>query len=521
MNEAWRWTPLNEKKAKLRFGVTAYRPGQRELIQAVMDGKPALGILPTGGGKSLCYQLPSLFLPRAILVISPLISLMQDQETKLISQNIEVANLNSTLSATEERDAIQDIRDREPELIYITPERLENPDSLDLLKKSGVSLIVVDEAHCVSQWGHDFRPAYLAIRDAIRTLGRPPVLALTATATPDVIADILKQLDIEDAVVVNHGIDRPNLIFEVFRTVNEEEKFARLLELIRATQDGPGIVYVPTVRQANDLHARLLREQIRAGRYHGKMKANDREETQHAFMREEYQFIVATKAFGLGIDKQNLRAVVHYAFPDSIESYVQEAGRAGRDGKPARAVLLYRLEDRRVQAYFLGGKYPRREESLRVYQVISDLSKTGTGTDQGVTVASVIDATGLHKNRVKVIVALLEATGIVERGRRLKKLRDFTSDDEFHAFLKEYEERHADDRDRLDRMMRYGQTTVCRVRYLTRYFGSEIADDCGHCDNCRDGLTEKVVDTERRLSGSRSLLGPRRTRPQARTAKEA
>jgi ATP-dependent DNA helicase RecQ len=377
---------------------------------------------------------------------------------------------------------------------------------------------VVDEAHCVSQWGHDFRPAYLAIRDAIRTLGRPPVLALTATATPDVIADILKQLDIEDALVVNHGIERPNLFFEVFRTVNDEEKFERLMQIVQATQDGPGIVYVPTIRQANDLHARLLRQQIRAGRYHGKMNANDREETQHAFMRDEYQFIVATKAFGLGIDKQNLRAVVHYAFPDSVESYVQEAGRAGRDGKPARAVLLYRLEDRRVQAYFLGGKYPQRDESLKVYHTISRLSKEA-GSEKGVTLASVIDAAGLHKNRAKVIVALLEATGIVERGRRLKKLRDFSSDDEFDAFLKEYEDRHAHDRDRLDRMMRYGQTTMCRVGYLARYFGSEPPADCQHCDNCRDGVTGKVVDT-RRSRGKRSPFDQRLTRNKAKAANQ-
>jgi ATP-dependent DNA helicase RecQ len=342
------------------------------------------------------------------------------------------------------------------------------------------------------------------------------VLALTATATLEVIADILNQLDIEDAVVVNHGIDRPNLFFEVFRTVNDEEKFERLLEIIHATHDGPGIVYVPTVRQANDLHARLLAKEIRAGRYHGKMKANDREHTQHAFMKDEYQFIVATKAFGLGIDKQNLRVVVHYAFPDSIESYVQEAGRAGRDGKPARAVLLYRLEDRRVQAYFLGGKYPQRDESLRVYHTIGRLSKDA-GSESGVTLASVIEATGLHKNRVKVIVALLEATGIVERGRRLRKLRDFSNDEEFHAFLEAYEQRHANDRDRLERMMRYGQTTMCRVRYLTRYFGCETAKDCGHCDNCRDGLTEKVVDTEQEPHGNQSLLAPRRARKRAKT----
>ena len=500
MNQSWRWTPGNEKKALQRLGVRTYRPGQRELIDAVLSGKNALGILPTGGGKSLCYQLPSLFLPQAILVISPLISLMQDQHDKLRTRNIAAAHLNSTLTITEERDAREEIRQQEPELIYITPERLENPEYLGMLKRAGVSLIVVDEAHCVSQWGHDFRPAYLAIRDAIRSLGHPPVLALTATATPDVLDDILKQLNIEDALVVNHGIERPNLFFEVFRTVNEEEKFERLMQIVHGLDDGPGIVYVATVRQANALYDRLIRQELRIGRYHGKMNATDREQTQRAFMDNAYQFIVATKAFGLGIDKPNLRAVVHYAFPDSLESYVQEAGRAGRDGKPARAVLLYRLEDRRIQAYFLGGKYPHSDESLRVYRAINQLS-TDAGAANDMTLASVVQATGLNKNRVKVIVALLEATGIVERGRRLGKVRDFSSEEEFRAFLEEYEQRHVNDRDRLDTMMRYGQTTMCRVRFLTRYFGSEIANDCKHCDNCRDGQTDRIVDTTHMGSG--------------------
>ncbi len=500
MNESWRWTPCNEKKALQRLGVKAYRGGQRELIDAVLSGKNAIGILPTGRGKSLCYQLPAFFLPHAILVVSPLISLMQDQYEKLRTRKIAAAHLNSTLTVTEERDTRENIRREEPELIYISPERLENPEYLRMLQQAGVSLIVVDEAHCVSQWGHDFRPAYLAIRDAIRTLGRPPVLALTATATPDVLTDILKQLDIEDAVVVNHGIERPNLFFEVFRTVNEDEKFERLMTIMQATGDGSGLVYVPTIRQANALYNRLMRQALHVGLYHGKMKAADRERTQRAFMDDDYQFIVATKAFGLGIDKDNIRAVVHYAFPDSLESYVQEAGRAGRDGNPARAILLYRLEDRRVQAYFLGGKYPHREESLRVYRAINQLSMEAAAPN-GITLASVIQATGLHQNRVKVIVALLEATGIVTRGRRLRKVRNFSSEEEFHSFLEEYEQRHVNDRDRLDSMMRYGQTTMCRVRFLTRYFGNEIAKDCKHCDNCRDGQTESTIDTAHITAG--------------------
>ena len=499
MNQAWRWTLDNERKAKRRLGVKTYRPGQQQLIQAVMAGKNALGILPTGGGKSLCYQLPALFLPHAIVVISPLISLMQDQHDKLTERNIHAAKLNSTLSIREERDVVQEIWDGEPELVYITPERLESRDYLELLKKSGVSLVVIDEAHCVSQWGHDFRPAYLAIRDAIQYFGVPPVLALTATATPEVIQDILKQLAIEDALVVNLGIHRKNLCFEVHRTVNEEEKSARLSEILRGTRGGQAIVYVPTIRQADAVWRQLCREGIKAACYHGRMKAAAREQTQQAFMQDEFAAIVATKAFGLGIDKPNLRVVVHYAFPDSLESYVQEAGRAGRDGKPARAILLYRLEDRRIQAYFLGGKYPRAEDSSQVYRALNELVKT-TGTN-AVTLAALVKAVDLPKTRVRVIVALLEATGILKRGRRLQKLREFETSEEFSAFLREYEQRHASDRDRLDVMMRYGQTTMCRVRYLTRYFGAETARDCGRCDNCRIGAADAVVDTGRLRPG--------------------
>ncbi len=367
MNQAWSWTPANERKAQRWLGVRTYRPGQRALIDAVMKGRNAIGVLPTGGGKSLCFQLPSLFLPRAVLVVSPLISLMQDQEDKLKARQIPTVVINSTLTEREERERLEDITSRKPELIYVTPERLEQPEYLEPLRRSGVSLVVVDEAHCVSQWGHDFRPAYLAIRNAIEALGRPPVLALTATATPSVISDIMDQLGIEDGLIVNHGIDRPNLVYEVHRTVNEEDKFERLILILREFNRGTGIIYVATVRQADDLFARLVRKEIPTGRYHGKMKLAERRLTQEEFMNDQYRVVVATKAFGLGIDKPDLRFVIHYAFPDSLESYVQEAGRAGRDGNAALAALFYRLEDRRVQAYFLRGKYPRQDECARVY----------------------------------------------------------------------------------------------------------------------------------------------------------
>jgi ATP-dependent DNA helicase RecQ len=499
MNQALRWCPDNLRKAKTRLGVTAFRPGQEQLIDAVMAGHDALGIMPTGGGKSLCYQLPSLFLPRAVVVVSPLISLMKDQQDKLHRKAIPVAKLDSTLSAQDERDAIEEIGEGTPELVYVTPERLEQPECLTLLRDTGVSLMVVDEAHCVSQWGHDFRPAYLGIRRAVSELGRPPVLALTATATPSVAEDILKQLDIPKAKTVNIGVHRPNLIYEVRRTVNDEEKDACLAELVSdRRRDGPGIVYVSTIREATGLFGRLKQSGLDVGLYHGKIAAKERHRTQQAFMEDRYQLMVATKAFGLGIDKPNLRLVVHYQLPDSLESYVQESGRAGRDGRPARAVLFYRLEDRRIQSYFLGGKYPRAEDCAEAYRTLIKLTAAG-----GTTLKDWTAATGLPASKMKVIAALLEAGAVIRRGRRIETLRRFTDQAEFARYLSEYETRTQADRVRLDMMMKYGQTTECRVRFLTRYFGNELRSPCGRCDNCRTGAAHRKVDVTKLQPGMR------------------
>jgi ATP-dependent DNA helicase RecQ len=486
MNAAWEWNDINEQKAKRRFGIKHYRAGQRKLIQAVIEGRNALGILPTGGGKSLCYQLPALFLPRAVLVISPLISLMQDQQEKLSDRSIPAAELNSTLNSTEEEENIKTIQSRQAELIYVTPERLENTDYLKILKKAGVSLVVVDEAHCVSQWGHDFRPAYLSLRNAIQDLGRPPVLALTATATDGVVVDILKQLDLLDAEVISIGIERKNLAFEVVRTVNEDVKRKRLKEILKEQSGGAGIIYVPTVKQVDALCKWLIDEGFRAGQYHGRMKMPARETNQQAFMANEIDVMVATKAFGLGIDKHDIRFVIHYAVPDSIETYAQETGRAGRDGKRARAILFYRLEDRRVQSYFLGGKYPRRDESLALYRTLDQMPRQEDLADRTAE-QWLAEVTDLTEKRVKVILALLESTGIIERKPHVSKIRDFNTDEEFAAFLEEYEQRHNGDRQRLDAMMLFGQITTCRMRYLLDYFGEEVTSDCCRCDNCRAG----------------------------------
>jgi ATP-dependent DNA helicase RecQ len=441
--------------------------------------------MPTGSGKSLTYQLPALFLPRPVIVVSPLISLMQDQQQKAEQAEIAVEKLDSTLTSSQAAEAAELIDEGIPQLIYVTPERLENRDFLRSLNEAGgISLLVVDEAHCIPQWGHDFRPAYLNIGDARKVLGDPPVLALTATATPQIVDEILDNLRAKDATVINEGTERENLSLAVIPTVNIDAKLARIASMV-AEEPGSGIIYTASVRSANELHDWLHEREISVARYHGRMPTRERERLQAEFMRGDHRVMIATKAFGLGIDKPDIRFVFHFEFPDSLETYFQEAGRAGRDGLPSRAVLLYRLEDKRIQSYFLAGRYPRVAE-LRA--ILDALPKDPISTSSmPLSPAAIAEAADVGLRRTQVILHLLGEADLVRRSRRgyLLKAAELPSDAVLEQLLRSYEERAVSDKDRLAVMMHYAETVDCRTQTIRRYFGDPEGEPCGRCDNCR------------------------------------
>jgi ATP-dependent DNA helicase RecQ len=359
------------------FGYEAFRPGQEKAVRAVLEGRDTLVILPTGGGKSLCYQVPALLLPRLTVVVSPLISLMKDQVDALTARGLPAAFINSTLSANEAADRLARAQRGELKLLYVAPERFDQGSTAERLRRIGVSLLAVDEAHCVSEWGHDFRPSYLRIHDVRRQLGAPPTVALTATATPEVRLDIARQLELQDPVTVITGFDRRNLHYHVEPTRTEADKDAALVRALRG-RDGISIVYASTRRSVERITQVVERAGIPVVGYHAGLDDAHRHEVQDAFMREDVRVIVATNAFGMGIDKPNVRLVVHHAMPGTLEAYYQEAGRAGRDGQHSDCVLLHSFPDRFTHEFFIKGSHPERKLIEQVYARLQrDADRTG------------------------------------------------------------------------------------------------------------------------------------------------
>ncbi len=487
MATATRAKSANEYTKALQrlFGFRSFNPGQEEVVSRVMAGEDTLAILATGAGKSLCYQLPALLFDGTTVVVSPLIALMKDQLDMLAERGFRnnVA-LNSTLGEEQELIARKRLADGEIKIVFVTPEKLEDETFIAILKRIRVPLFVVDEAHCISQWGHDFRPAYLALGQVIRDLGKPTVLALTATATPAVREDILTQLGLPGTKTIVKGFDRPNLRYEVMRAESEQAKLKALKRLFETGLDGTGIIYTATIKNAMEVQ-KYLHDQLDlpAAVYHSKLQKDDRVSVHELFMGEAIRAVVATNAFGLGIDKPNIRFVVHYDLPGSVEAYTQEAGRAGRDGEPSRCVLLYRMSDTRVQNYFLTGKYPDVEDVQKVFGTLEYFG----GQEGGVSLGDLRKISQLPLTKLKVVLALLKKAGFIEmRSRSQYGLTgEALGNRDLVLNLANYDTKKSYDQSKLAMMLQYAETHGCRRKFILNYFGENFAaDTCGQCDNC-------------------------------------
>ncbi len=354
---------------KIHYGFNSFRPGQEKVIDNILAGISTIVIMPTGGGKSLCYQLPALVLDGVTLVISPLIALMKDQVDGLHKIGVPATFINSSISQAETTNRLEAVKLGKYKLLYIAPERFYSSEFMAALKQVKVSLFAIDEAHCISQWGHDFRPSYIKLKAAIELLGNPTVAAFTATATLEVREDIIKQLGLVNPSLVITGFARPNLQFGVINT-HDSRKPQFVLDAIASVPDGSGIIYVGTRSRADELLQTLLANNVEAVSYHAGMETEDRKWVQENFMKGKAKVIVATNAFGLGIDKRNIRFVIHYDMPGTIEAYYQEAGRAGRDGQQSFCLLLYSPRDRYLQEFFIKGDNPPPETILEIYEIL-------------------------------------------------------------------------------------------------------------------------------------------------------
>jgi ATP-dependent DNA helicase RecQ len=487
--------------ARDKLGVARLKPEQERALRAIVDGRDTLAVLPTGYGKSLLYQATALVLDRPTVVVSPLIALMADQEQALERRGLPVIRLDSSLRVAERRSALERLARGGPLVVLTTPETLESAHVGEHIAAARPAMLCVDEAHCISEWGHDFRPAYLRLGQQRERLGHPQVLALTATATPRVRDDIAARLAMREPALVVAPPHRANLRFSA-RVLEGSAKLTAAGRLLRRLQR-PGIVYCATTVEVDRVFGALERARIPVDHYHGKMRKADREVAQERYMRPmKRKVMVATSAFGMGIDKPNIRYVLHYQTPGSIEQYVQEAGRGGRDGRPCHCVLLFDRADLEVQRHLLAQSRPRPDQLRRVAKAL----KAWGGEQRPVNASDLAHSAEVPVTATRSLCARLEEIGLVEQTAE----KEWVIRAELEAFAAGAEdlarrldvERLADER-RLDLVREYAASPECRSVFLRRYFGEEAPPRCGVCDRCR-ALAGDGAHTPR---GQRSAIG--------------
>ena len=499
---------LTDAVASLRqhFGFEDFREGQREVIGSILEGKDAVVVMPTGSGKSLCYQLPALILDGVTLVVSPLIALMKDQVDALRARGLPATFINSSIPESEQLARIDALRRRELKLVYIAPERFRSSRFNSTLQQIPISLFAVDEAHCISTWGHDFRPDYLRLRSVIRSLGTVQTLALTATATPYVRSDIIQQLGLNKPQTFVSGFDRPNLSIEVVHTEREREKIARIRSLARELR-GSGIIYASTRKAVEQVGSKLKALDLKVTEYHAGMTDAQRVRAQDEFMNGRTQMIVATNAFGMGIDKPDIRFVVHYQMPGSIEAYYQEIGRAGRDGLPSTCVLLFNYADKNTHDFFIEGSYPDISVVKQVYDALAEteLRRIELSTTE------IARRTG-ERNEMAVQSALyvLERAGHIQRtaaalnrgGRGAQQGRSILMLDPAPVTQLRVDPRDISRRGELERrklraMIDFCYTDYCYRAHILNYFGDRHHErQCGTCGNCQPKASAPVIYDE-------------------------
>ncbi|MCK6627572.1 MAG: RecQ family ATP-dependent DNA helicase [Anaerolineae bacterium] len=481
------------------FGLSDFREGQAETIERVLAGQHTLLVMPTGSGKSLTYQLPALLLPGLTLVISPLIALMKDQVESLTEAGLPATYINSSLPAHEANQRTRAVLEGHVKLLYIAPERLRSRDFTRALAKTKVSLLAVDEAHCISQWGHDFRPDYLQIGPIWQAMGQPTLLATTATATPTVQQDIVKLLDLPTAQTLVTGFNRPNLTFRVKFTPDARTKLQTLPALLSKSQ-GSTIIYTATRRNADEV-ADFIRStvQVPAQAYHAGLDRYQRDTVQNDFMADRLKIVVATNAFGMGVDKADVRAVIHYNLPATVEAYYQEAGRAGRDGLPAECLLLFAPDDQGLQEWLINSDTPAYEDLHQLYTLLTRAANDGEVYAAPHELAA---STGLHPVKIRVTLSELELAGALFHlgdqggyGRwKLLPLAERALEKRAEAIEKRAKIRHQ----LLKQMVNYAHLTTCRRKFLLDYFGDTTPPQSPRC--CDNHTAERIEDLPRAVT---------------------